>query len=106
MIDPKQVFKLALEKGYDSIVCECFAEDRLPDIKGIGYFLELVMIQKWLRDKHHINIIPTPSDFIYDYAKILYKVTVYAGDEPTFHDFESYEDALLMGINEALKFIK
>jgi hypothetical protein len=61
------------------------------------------LLQKWLRDEHNWHIMVYPSDFINDPAKILYKYTIPNIDYHSELEFESYEEALEAGLQEALK---
>lgn len=66
------------------------------------------LLQKWLREKHKIDVIPTMSEFSRTYG---YKV-YYVKDGRThvnnqmFTKYETYEQALEVGLQEALKLIE
>jgi hypothetical protein len=107
MITHYNVFQLAQEKGYNlfhnsALLWTKEGEEHL--IRYIEPLLELTLIQKWLRDEHKIHIV------IY-HQKVkgvdIYQVNVQLDDERLKHigHSESYEQALLEGIHEALKFI-
>jgi hypothetical protein len=59
------------------------------------------LLQKWLREKHDINVIV----FLDSYSKNKFNVTVYIGyeDKGGFRGYDTYEDALEEGLKQALK---
>ena len=65
------------------------------------------LLQKWLREKHNINVIPTMSRFSHTYG---YKI-FYIEDEKTelidsqYIKNNSFEKALEIGLQEGLKLI-
>lgn len=72
------------------------------------------LCQKWLREKHNINVFPTLTTMIPDYKgeDILYTYSICIEDDGTpcwMYDieivFDTYEDALEAGLVEALKLI-
>ncbi len=93
------VFQLAKSKQYVPYLDELYDSDSL-------IFIELCLIQKWLRDNHNLAVLVSiPFDVFYRYSidgingngyytDSTYKETV---------DFNTYEAALLNGIAEALK---
>ena len=118
-----EVAKLAKEKGLTS-----YDFDYCPDLcynkKGYCYKSEgwieddyfcaitQALLQKWLRDKHKINV----NGFIFGWSDLTFanhcKVNFNEGDfwewfVPTKgKDNLSYEEALEIGLQEALKLIK
>ena len=66
------------------------------------------LLQKWLREIHNINVVPTMSRFSHTYG---YKI-FYIEDEKTelidsqYIKNNSFEKALEIGLQEALKLIK
>jgi hypothetical protein len=104
----KDVFQLAENKGYKSTVNtnSLFAERNPVEFE----ILSITLIQKWLRDTHKIYVDPTPYNAVSIYGRNFKEskwVQVYV---PTEYDekeikFDSYESALLEGINAALQLI-
>jgi hypothetical protein len=106
----KEVFQLAQDKGY--LPCDRFLNEngfRMPEFETDEVkLIELTLIQKWLRDEHKIY-------FEIDTTRIKQDVIVHrvaasrliAGmvRRITTYKYTSYEQALLEGINEALKLI-
>lgn len=99
----KEVFQLAQDKGYSEL--------SYPDFEGYKYenniLLELTLIQKWLRDEHKTEVVIFPMQFLPKNYSVEIGNTL-TGLQ-TSHDlkhFNSYEDALLQGISEALKLLQ
>ena len=70
-------------------------------------YLEMCLIQKWLRDKHNIGV--AASQFPVYNGKYGYqygKTSISSGWTPCFEEGETYEKALSKGIYEALKLLK
>ncbi|HEY9485219.1 MAG TPA: hypothetical protein VIQ04_01130 [Nitrososphaeraceae archaeon] len=126
MITYKEVFKSAEDRGYKAkFVNLLMSEVAVPSkIKPLELtliqnrlrdkmkLLELTLIQKWLRDKQnlHIHIDTTP---VFDKTQASkYRAAVRVPFQPfrwtTGHYYlgNTYEQALLRGIHEALKLIK
>jgi hypothetical protein len=131
----KEVFQLAQDKGYNPIkktpfTLRCCIDwmdievsagrinaDHLPKAHDTAKLileekeelrlLELTLIQKWLRDEHRINIIVRYSPQIAQQWFTTIISECYS-NKPKLKDiwnFTTYEQALLEGINEALKLI-
>ena len=111
----KQIFDLAISKGYKPhITSNAYDTLKLADYR----YLELCLCQKWLRDEHKIIVIAypflykklgegqfnipddEPEDKLWSY--VVLKDKKYILDEV---DIDSPENALLLGIHEALKLI-
>lgn len=110
-----ELFKLAQEKGYDkSIILFATGRESVTydyNESEIDGLLSLALLQKWLRDEHRVDV-NIPISF-YDEKITWYnwkidgfiidRTTSSAGEK--LYGFDSYEQALLEGINEALKLI-
>lgn len=100
MTNYKDVFQLADDKGFSS----CIDDQRTPD------YLKLAEVQKWLRDEHKIFLeisqqqyyAPNKIVFSVNPAKLIAEQMRITTVSPKA---ETYEEALLNGINEALKLI-
>lgn len=98
--------KLAKEKGFDIEYCqcggfpECICTDKSPTQS---------LLQKWLREKYYIEIEIKPhSVSTSSLGKFSYSVGVkqhYQETEFIEDCFTPYEDALEVGLQEALKLI-
>jgi hypothetical protein len=127
----KEVFQLAQEKGCPLLRCKhcqsielnslkdnyctsCFPYEQTPTTKWAVSDINLMiltLIQKWLRDEHKINVQPSyifhredeglPP---YNVGKIPNSYTSFIATGEKLY-FNTYEEALLQGINEALKLI-
>jgi hypothetical protein len=109
----KEVFQLAQDKGYK----RWFEDNYGP--YGPHDFLELTLIQKWLRDEHklhiQISVVPASENFpngrwgwiIYNMNKIedLGKGIELYEKHRNCDAIISHEQALLEGIAEALKLL-
>jgi hypothetical protein len=101
----KEVFQLAQDKGY--LPCERFLNGngfRSPEFETEEVqLLELTLIQKWLREQHHIDL---AIRLDYEAGKYFYDLDA-PNWEPIISDelSDTYEQALLEGIAEALKLI-
>lgn len=123
--DYKTVFQLAQDKGYGSLkvltnyqnlfeseISSIYQSEITPDdldkIVDADYLLlELTLIQKWLRDKHKIDVVSLAytmslEDQTKKYIWMIYKKSASTANKMFF---DSYEDALLNGIHEALKLL-
>lgn len=87
----KKLVILAKEKQY-------FSFHSINKEVGNGWYIELCLLQKWLREVHKINVYCIPSDFEEGawYNNI-------ASHNPVF--IGTYEEALEIGLQEALKLI-
>lgn len=109
-MDYKEVFQLAQEKGYDSIIvfpARYGGDAALPHeaINEAAKLCELTLIQKWLRDNICIcTLIDLQPNGYYWY---LHDLSLKQDRTISFSReyFDSYESALLEGINEALKLL-
>lgn len=98
MIKYKDVFQLAESKGYNSF-------SKMTYTKGTNdIYIELCLIQKWLRDTHKTHL----SIFFGLSNKYKYSIVKLTPESFNSNDelFNTYEECLLIGINEALKLIK
>ena len=76
--------------------------DKLPlsdDNKQIEYYFT----QKWLREKHNINVLIEFDSISYGY-RLIYVDERYT-DKVVFEMWDSYEEALETGLQEALKLV-
>jgi hypothetical protein len=118
----KEVFQLAQDKGYEiylpdifsgqyseGTIREGYSDLRIEaEVKEVENLCELTLIQKWLRDEHKIYF---EIDTRLINGVITHRVChsrLIAGmiRRITTFENESYELALLHGINGALKLIK
>lgn len=75
----------------------------IPDGTSVEY-LWLCDVQKWLRENYNINAISYPSaHFINKYCALVINNLNLKYDDEIKHD--SYEDALISALNEAIKII-
>jgi hypothetical protein len=104
------IYEMAVKRGYlspyDLMVTENGTTDLHPSETVI--LLELTLIQKWLREEHKIYFEIDARQSKND--SVIHRVAAsrsIAGMVRRITTFESsvYEDALLNGINEALKLI-
>lgn len=124
----KEVFQLAQEKGYRISFADDVSdvgiikvedylwgdEDEAKQTHSIQALLEislieLTLIQKWLRDKHNLAVLVTiPFDVFWRYVIDGINGNGYYTDSDykDHKEFDTYEQALLEGIYEALKLIK
>ena len=101
-----EVFKLAQEKGYKLF----FHPDQLEyyvDEQGNPYvrqiLIELTLIQKWLREKHHIIIGVKPTIYVGE-KKVAYWYPETSNSVINLkHKFKTFEEALSVGIEHGLK---
>lgn len=108
-MDYKTLFQLAQDKGYQyQFVHPLFTKEHE---KTNFLFLELTLIQKWLRDEHKMKAIALPYSLPAAALEIsevtwiwmIHRVKSSTATEVKY--FDTYEEALLNGINEALKLI-
>ena len=70
------------------------------------------LLQKWLRDTHNIMVIPTvgyllyPNKFYFYYWRVIINNEDIEQDCTSEIQYGTYEDALEVGLQEALKLIK
>lgn len=88
-----QLVLLAKEKGYYSF-------HTVNREIGNGWFIELCLLQKWLREVHKIDV------RIYRDYRFLIKNKNIATEYYDGKDYNSYEKALEKGLQKALKIIK
>lgn len=93
--------KLSKEKGF-------LSKDNLININNSYYYLWLCELQKWLREVHKIVV----ESIVFDKGflendKFCYQWRVYDNTEDWFTglEFKTYEEALEVGLQEALKLI-
>ena len=122
-----KVAKLAKEKGFDIPVLNCYNENgELGDVESLCFvnynqFKDVdgsntnmysaptkSLLQKWLREKHNILVEPcwegTHEIYSINYRIIILGNTIYKDFRGCF-DGQSYEQALEVGLQEALKLI-
>jgi len=66
------------------------------------------LLQKWLRDKHNIHVIPVSGEHglpHYDFCCMFYNGHWFNASQEV-SDYDSYEEALEDGLQTALEFIK
>lgn len=86
----KELVILAKEKQY-------FSFHSINKEVGNGWYIELCLLQKWLREVHKIHIhINCYGDNVWSFH-----IPNIGGDSP----FHTYEEALEIGLQEALKLI-
>lgn len=115
--------KLAKEKGLISgLKCThiyCIGYNVIPENKTLvshGYIRSSVenqfhlalaptqsLLQKWLREKHNINVLIEFDSISYGY-RLIYVDERYT-DKVVFEMWDSYEEALEIGLQEALKLV-
>lgn len=95
------------EDGYEY---KCIFIDKEPDEQTA--LLELTLIQKWLREERRIDININVSFYDLQTTFYNYRIDSFQGLESPItsaleklYGYDSYEYALLEGINEALKLI-
>ena len=105
----KEIFNLAIERGFNKE--EYFKHDL--------YLVPLEVIQKWIRDKHHINISIlycyelTSTSYYSLYNRIVINHDDYNKNLRTskydhirsYNDFKTYEEALESVLYDVLKII-
>jgi hypothetical protein len=107
-MDYKQVFELAETKGFELQYKNWYGIVDNSDI--IGY-LELCLIQKWLREEHNIHV--TVDYYCERYYNAIKKAekrekpgqNYYKRVGNTEEGYETYNEAHLEAIKEALKLI-
>lgn len=113
----KEVFELAMEKGYKGFYND---EDEVRTMLLIDppvrhpdtYLIELSLIQKWLRNEKKVHVQPAykfhrENEELppYNVGQIPNSYTSYIATAEDLY-FDTYEQALLVGIGEALKQIE
>lgn len=95
----KEVFTLAQKKGYEEYYhWQHGAEEILqPNVEKFQY-MELCLIQQWLRDKKDKRVLVNHSDSFGYYYTI-------NNIKPAFEYYQTYEEPLLNGVHEALKLL-
>jgi hypothetical protein len=100
MINYKEIFELAQQKGYIPYI----ASNSYPSLKLRDYwYLELCLIHKWLRDIHKVQVLVE-----WQHAKMFWAVV--KGNTPHLETEYceyglSYEEALINGIKAALNML-
>lgn len=95
----KEVFQLAKNKGYKLMYPN--KSSITGDALDTANFIELSLIQKWLRDSHKMNVIVINYS-IWGIASIC---SANHSKEIKTPNLNCYEKVLLSGINEALQLI-
>lgn len=104
--------KLAKEKGFNIFTGKAWIKKEGQDLffvpvytgvtNGIDYHAPTQsLLQKWLREVHKIDVNVLP----YNKNKKYYEVWVEKANT-TWSNFSTYEEALELGLQEALKLIK
>lgn len=116
--------KLAKEKGFN-ILCESFYDNEGTIYKSDVYLneernnayssksIELCkaptqsLLQKWFREVHNIDVNPLTDTFVNKDESFKYVVYVTKSKEidVEYKDFNSYEEALEFGLQEAFKLL-
>lgn len=91
------IVNLATQKGYDRFHPQWFENNKLEPKTEL---LEMVLLQKWIREEHHIDVIVT-SELI-GYGYLLYKRYPPKNITSKFIS-ETYEESLKEGIKCALE---
>lgn len=106
MTNYKEVFQLAQDKGY-MLRQESTDNGTILYNTEIEKYIELTLIQKWLRDEKGIDI-EVKNQYTDPFQGKWYYATIFIvrsrTTPPTTQD-TTYEQALLQGINEALKLL-
>jgi hypothetical protein len=109
-----KTFRLAKEKGYfirEMLIFEPFQNvNYLENIRQNARFIELCLLQKWLREKHNIHIEITKeidfSDEKYgDRFEYIIVRSLFSQDISNIKYFDSYELALEQALFECLNLI-
>lgn len=107
--DYKPVFQLAQDKGYKFYISFEWANQLAADNRETELLVELALIQKWLRDEHklHVWVSPDYNGYPTDVKELTYgwQIEDFAERTNGQGGFDSYEQALLVAIEEALKLI-
>jgi len=110
MKDQKKLIDLCKSKGYDKFHPQWFENNKLDP--GTWY-LELCLLQKWLREKYHFHIAIMPWDKTYWWYQIedidaydSSKGALIKAESEEDKLYNSYEEALEAGLYQALKLIK
>jgi hypothetical protein len=112
--------KLAKEKGfYDTSSGYAYFFGKLQRCDGQVYNPKdrcdastQSLLQKWLRETHdiHVTVFTFYRDgiFIHRVCKVMKHTTIWSMEESSmsFREFHKYEEALEIGLQEALKLIK
>lgn len=104
----EEFVKLAEEKGYNRFHPDWFINNKL---EPATWYLELCLLQKWLREVHEMWVIVTFDSITYDvsiygkYALIPIELKSYLSI-PDAYCFTTYEQALEEGLKQALNLIK
>lgn len=89
-----------------------FGRTGRTDLTKAYYASTQGLLQKWLREVHGINIVISPSYRCFNiiqiskYNEIEDQNEDMASSGLEFKDFETYEEALEVGLSESLKFIE
>jgi len=93
----EKIVNLATQKGYDKFHPQWFENNKLEPKTEL---LEMVLLQKWIREEHHIDIIVT-SELI-GYGYLLYKRYPPKNITSKFIS-QTYEESLKEGVKCALE---
>lgn len=99
----KDVLDIATQKGYIPYNPTYYFDTPETDYKIPVYLIELTLIQDWLREEHKIHV-ETYANGLVTYEAISYRM----GNKSQAiksKEHDRYPQALLEGINEALKLI-
>lgn len=104
----EQLIKLAREKSFKS----SFEINDLIPIKSIlCYYFYMCELQKWLREKHNLNIYIDTTPAFDKFQPSKYRATVKVAFQPFkwttafYYLGDTYEESLEKGLQEALKLI-
>jgi hypothetical protein len=112
----KEVFQLAQDKGYKNYLSDIFSDQYTgtrnegygdleieAEVKEVEQFLELTLIQKWLREEKQISVVVEDHYSTMDWVARVRPVWALPSENGRL--CSSYEQALLFGINEALNLL-
>jgi hypothetical protein len=106
VISYKDVFQLAESKGYllsDYMLTENRTTDLHPTAEKA--FIEMSLIQKWLRDTHKLIVWAKPYRDVYEWGLFNGGTAINIYKVATEGYSDSIEEGILIGINEALQLI-
>jgi hypothetical protein len=98
-----EVIETAKQKGYNP---ECVVDLVNENVTfyhnpELGRFIDLTLIQAWLRDEKSISVVVSDQYVTQDYfVQVRF---LFSKDSNFKYLYPSYDEALLNGINEALK---
>ncbi len=104
MINYKEVFQLARDKGFDNY----FIHSALGEYDNNEIISEGAFIQEWLRNQHSVDVMGLAYTMEFGDDKKKYIWVIYKKESSTKYRkyFDTYQEAILEGINEALKYVQ